>query len=406
MSREANVVIDLCQDPSSSEDESMVQARPEEYKTPKRKVDQLPAAVSLLSGESDTFKSKRQKASEQSNELLTAAVVFLRPDGGDHGVITQGVDNALSVAQQRNPTVRTCCAISPASSSSIGKSTARKQRDVGLFHVQQKDSWTCGYRNLQMLLAALVPTLDPHHLFLKTHASNVMVQSGRVVCFEIPSQPELESELEATWRAGFDPNGAQHYGSNVSGRRKWIGAVEVWSILAAAGIDSCVVQFIRCSESRAMLGPFCSRYFSHVCPWCDNTSAHATSRQVAHSLLDKVKSIDSSHTGCGCSRLPLYLQWEGHSVTVVGVEHSPSGKPLNLLIMDPSKKGEDACSMLRTGNLKSARLSLSKLHTKDCQVILPSRHVVSVAEQEKWKKSLTAMCVTASSNAVKRHMGR
>ena len=253
-----------------------------------------------------------------------------------------------------------------------------------------------------MMLAALVPTLEPHHLYLKTHASNVMVASGRVACFEIPSQPELESELEASWRAGFDQNGAQHYGGNVRNRRKWIGAVEVWSILAAAGVDACVVQFIRCPESRGLLGPVCSQYFSNDCPWC-NTKSYATSRDMVHSLFLQATSNSPKHSNCGCSRLPLYLQWEGHSVTIVGVEHhSQSGEPTNLLIMDPAKNGEELRSTLQAGGLNCARLNLSKLRTKDCQIILQSRRVASAAEQQKWNCSIN--CATAASSAVMKQM--
>uniref|UniRef100_A0A7S3L3G7 UFSP1/2/DUB catalytic domain-containing protein n=1 Tax=Amphora coffeiformis TaxID=265554 RepID=A0A7S3L3G7_9STRA len=440
MSTEANAVIDLCLDSSSDDDDESIEVivmppqqnvagfQPRRENTSKKRERPPPDFSLYLSKCSDCNNSnntssdhlncsKKNKnetsfSDEQPAAAASSALVFLRTNGGDNGVVTDNVYGALCVAQQRHSsTIRTCCAIPSKSfpslvgaSSSSSSSGQPQENAISLLHVQQKDKWTCGYRNLQMLLAALVPALDPrHHLYPQTHASNVMEKSGRVVCFEIPSRPELESELEASWRAGFDQNGAQQFGGQMRGRRKWIGAVEVWSILTAAGVDACVVQFIRCAESRSLLGPACAHYFANVCPWC-NTN-YTTSRDLAYSLLRPTRSKPSrNHTSCGCSRLPLYLQWEGHSVTIVGVEYdATSDKPTRLLILDPAKNGEELRSTLQAGNLHRARLDLYQLRTKDCQIILPSRRVLSAAEQQTWKASIN--CVTAASSAVIKHSG-
>lgn len=412
-------VIDLC---SSDEEggatrrglpeERLVQSRLEATK--RERIVALVSSDSSSSSSNSSLTTKRQKKEDNSSLSSSSSppparfekpLVFLRTVGGDNGSVTDGIyDTVAKNILSRN--VRTCCP-APEKSGVVASTTSsipNRLQDLTLLHIGQKDKWTCGYRNLQMFLAAVVPTLPSNHYHIQTHASNnVTVDSGRTVCYEVPSQPELEGELEASWKAGFDKPGADHYGGNVRGRRKWIGAVEVWSVLAAGGIDACVCQFIRCEASRRLVGPFCSAYFSNAtCPWCD---AHPTSQRQVQVLLQQVSmgttraaSTAPSNT-CACPRFPLYLQWEGHSVTIIGVEHSATTRePTNLLVMDPAKNGDRLQSTLASSDLKMARLALAKLRTKECQIILASRRVPSASEREGWKRTVNV--VTAASEAV------
>ena len=422
-------VIDLCDSSCDNEDDTNYDkslktcgnkeiesnsAVPQDFATNAKR----PAVViSLITDDDDSCpnassSNKRQKT-EQSNGT---PLVFLRTEGGDDGVVTEGIFDALRlVSQQQSRTIRTCCGVLHETSKSAPQGIPNQrnnQQSLTLLHIQQKDKWSCGYRNLQMLLAALVPTLPQNHLYFQGQGSKVSIDDSferRVTCYEVPSRLELQGELEASWQAGYDENGSKHYKGSARGKCQWIGAVEVWSILVAAGFDACVIQFIRCPESRGLLGPFCSRYFATACPWWCRTqssfSSTTPSQNLAHQLLQPANDHPSkSIHDCGCARLPLYLQYKGHSVTVMGVEHSEEGTPLNLLLMDPAKNGHDLRTTLQKGNPIYSRLSVSSLRGKDCQLVFASRRVMSAAERDSWKRSIN--CVTAAARAVQSSMAR
>lgn len=76
-----------------------------------------------------------------------------------------------------------------------------------LYHIRQRDRWSCGYRNLQMLLAS------------RGGGEN------------IPSLYALQENLQDAWKEGMDPRGALHYNYRIIGKKEWIGAVEVCTIL-------------------------------------------------------------------------------------------------------------------------------------------------------------------------------
>lgn len=167
-----------------------------------------------------------------SLEPVPSPLVFVA-GGHDNCTITSGL---ISLLIQTLPPGCCCC----------WQST--------LQHIQQKDSWSCGYRNLQMLLSALLPLLPDHHVYWNDHP-----RDGTTI--EIPSLPALQHCLEESWRQGYDPAGARYYQHQIVGKSKWLGAVEVTSLLNYFGIDATVVQFIKCTSSRQLLGPFCEAYF-------------------------------------------------------------------------------------------------------------------------------------------------
>lgn len=388
------VVIDLCNSSSSDEEEgkgpprvALSQGVVDNGVRHKRKN----AGRSAASGTNErNRKTPRNEAASQhpNDEVETNVLVYLSTEGGENAVATDGILPALQTAKQKD-LQRRLFVIEPSPNKS-------------LTHIGQKDRWSCGYRNLQMFLAAFVPTLRPDHLYVGLHSSYIAKGSDRVQSFRIPSLSYLEEELEVGWCEGFDEKGRDHYGGNVKGRHKWIGAVEVWSILACAGIDACLVQFIRCPESRKLLGPFCLAYFADKNPWC-NANPMAKSREICVRLLETAaitvpavtttekKTVTGNH-------FPLYLQWSGHSVSIVGVELSATGAPLNLIVMDPAKSGSKLRDSLQKGDIAPARMPLSMLLTKDCQIILASRRMTSDYDQEEWKEDIN--CLTAAPRAV------
>jgi hypothetical protein len=235
--------------------------------------------------------------------------------------------------------------------------------------VGQKDDWSCGYRNLQMLLSALLPHLPEDHIFHTKYPR-------RSDQFTIPSLNQIQSVIESAWRDGFDPDGAAHFRHNLRGKRCFIGAVEVYSVLTFWGIDATIIQFIRCPESREELPRFIKSYFSkslgrQACPFCSakgDFSTTCSATEFANRLLTSA-SNDKGHPGnrkCQCPPMPLYFQWEGHSVTIVGVDDATD----EFLVFNPQQKQGPT------------RLRISPLVARDTQILMvTSFRSISVSEQ-------------------------
>ncbi|ORX71904.1 DUF1671-domain-containing protein [Linderina pennispora] len=143
-------------------------------------------------------------------------------------------------------------------------------------------SYACGYRNCQMILSSILA--DPE-------------SAKRLEISTVPTVRELQELLESAWSKGFDRDGAEQLGHRVVNTRKWIGTTEIYCILARLGIRSHIVDFHRPTGA-------------------DNSHAALFSWISQH---------------CSQSKYPLYLQHQGHSRTVVGVE-SAAG---SLLVFDP-----------------------------------------------------------------------
>jgi hypothetical protein len=273
-----------------------------------------------------------------------------------------------------------------------------------------------------MLLSALLPELPRDHPYF---ADRPVDCPGSI---DVVSLVQIQHCLEQAWASGMDPKGRQHYRGRIADTSAWIGAVEVQTVLAACRLDATVVQFVRVPESRSRLGPFCGAYFD--APACAGSEAPRTSRALAAELLRR----SSVGTAAGCSSsssgsrnppqpqstsssacrrcrhgpaIPLYLQYEGHSVTVVGVEYACSGTddsnlPVveNLLVFDPRHSGSRLLSSLRRRDLASLRRSVSLLHAKDTQIVLCTTSGAFAANGG--KEDLMSV-VTASEEAVVLH---
>ncbi|KAJ2159202.1 hypothetical protein GGF46_003211, partial [Coemansia sp. RSA 552] len=159
--------------------------------------------------------------------------------------------------------------------------------------------WACGYRNCQMLISSLLSAPG----------------GSRLSIDNVPSVSELQHMLESAWAAGFDPDGAQQLNHRVSGTRKWIGATEVYCILAHLGIHAHIVDFHHptgADGTHPGLFAYVVNYF---------TSGPGTG------------GAGGSNTMRFTEKHPLYLQHQGHSRTIIGVELAPSATCL--LVLDP-----------------------------------------------------------------------
>lgn len=285
-------------------------------------------------------------------------------------VVTEGLMEFL----RKIPFVR-CCAFYKKDSSQ------QQNKSCSLFHIQQKDKWSCGFRNMQMILTSILPFLEAEHLFWEFSATETRAFAS--ASLEIPSVLELQRHMEAAWKEGFDLEGAQHYGNAIVGKTVWIGAVEVAHLFSYMGIDATVVQFIRCPESRKQLVPFCISYFerNHCTTGCSSSSSlnqqRCSSLELVQTILQSTKCWDSTNLlkkgTCTCHVHPLYLQWKGHSVCVVGYEvDGTNHNNVHLLAFDPMKSGSVLKKALQNNQVKPLRLDQTKLERQDCQIVVCS----------------------------------
>lgn len=161
--------------------------------------------------------------------------------------------------------------------------------------------WGCGYRNLQMMLSSLFqnPTLT----------EKLSAPFGST---SMPSISRLQKMVESAWAMGFDVQGKEQLGCKLYNTRKWIGATEVVTVFSWMRVQCQLVDFHRPSSPDGRhpeLFNYVMRYFEQP----------------------------RSHTP------PLYLQHQGHSRTIIGIEHKSSG--LTLLILDPSHSPRQVASL-------------------------------------------------------------
>lgn len=78
------------------------------------------------------------------------------------------------------------------------------------WHYLQHDNWSCGYRNLQMLVSSLLPSL------------------AAVFPGGVPGIEQIQRATETSWRRGCDLTNADHHAEALLGKKAWIGTTEVW----------------------------------------------------------------------------------------------------------------------------------------------------------------------------------
>jgi hypothetical protein len=110
--------------------------------------------------------------------------------------------------------------------------------------------------------------------------------------------------------------GAAQLDHHVFKTRKWIGTTEVYTLLAYLGIRSTIIDFHQ---------PGPQHLHNELMDW------------IQSYFMDSTTHKKSTKTVCITNRPPLYLQHQGHSRTVVGIELLKSGKR-NLIMFDPGRR--------------------------------------------------------------------
>ncbi|KAF7174129.1 hypothetical protein CNMCM5623_006461 [Aspergillus felis] len=157
----------------------------------------------------------------------------------------------------------------------------------------------CGYRNIQMLISYIQEShISGHEHFTET----------------LPTILQLQDMIERAWDMGFNSVGRAETGG-IRGTRKYIGTPEAQALFLSLGID------------------------------CEASSIGETREMRAH---DALYAAVAAYFRCACSLdgddkvfvtnlPPIYLQHQGHSLTIVGFEIRGDGRA-NLFVFDPMFK--------------------------------------------------------------------
>ncbi|XP_047479525.1 zinc finger-containing ubiquitin peptidase 1-like isoform X2 [Penaeus chinensis] len=199
--------------------------------------------------------------------------------------------------------------------------------------------WGCGYRNIQMLFSSL-----QHHTGYYSR-----LFSGPNV---MPSISQLQRLIEQAWRNGFDPQGCEQLGGKLWNTRKWIGATEVVTLLSSFRIKCHLIDCHRptgADGTHPELFRWCLEYFSKPAEF----------------------------------KPPIYLQHQGHSRTIIGVEQLGGNEGgLRLLVLDPSHSPTQMSQLLHTqtapAGMRLLRKPLSSMRAKQYQMVI----VVGLMETE------------------------
>jgi len=339
----------------------------------------------------------------------------------DHAAITHGIVGLLD--QLRSVDTLTCAGrvgCAALTSSSITNQQPRYNHQP--LHYLQNDNWSCGYRNLQMMISSMLP------------AVRSIFPDG------VPSVHEIQTTMEQLWKEGVDLESAKHHNYKLvgkQGRRAFIGTIEAWAYFSYLGVDAAIVQFL--NKQRAMVGDFIWNYFAKMtgpdgCSCFDDvTIVQPGAPPVVNPSLSSfeygcrlfntrpVNNGDSSlRSSCTCAMPSMYLQWEGHSITVVGIRKikstdGSSPPSFNLIVFDPHQRGAQIKANLENGvawksslesvltgmktNKINFELSVNELVKKreNIQLLLSTAAILDESERVSRKKCQSGIhCITAS----------
>lgn len=168
--------------------------------------------------------------------------------------------------------------------------------------------WGCGYRNLQMMLSSLLQNTCYNEAIYSAWGNTGHVPARTAM----PSISRLQKMVEAAWAQGFDVQGKEQLGCKLYNTRKWIGATEIVTVLSWLRIQCQLVDFHKPTASDGRHPDL----FNWVLRYFEEPKIHTP---------------------------PLYLQHQGHSRTIIGIEQKSNG--LTLLVLDPSHGPRQVASL-------------------------------------------------------------
>lgn len=171
--------------------------------------------------------------------------------------------------------------------------------------------WGCGYRNFLMLCAALMDQQQQplYYPLLDAPLS--------------PSIRNLQALIETAWKEGFDEEGAKDL-KKLVGTRKWIGTADLWVAFSYQGIPVELVDFNLKNNPRGpeIVTNWVVEYFTPKTTSTERSNMYQTLKGASPVLVT--------------DRMPIILQHNGHSRTIVGYEVDKRGV-VNLITFDPGR---------------------------------------------------------------------
>merc|ERR1719219_1642579 len=168
----------------------------------------------------------------------------------------------------------------------------------------------------------------------------------------VASISRLQSLIEAAWRKGYDVQGCEQLGGKLVNTRKWIGATEIVAFFTANRIKTELLDF-------------------HM-----PTGKDGTHPKLFQWVLDYFRE----RARAKAFTPPLYLQHQGHSRTIVGIEVLASGQAghnLRLLVFDPSHSKSHMATLIKAAPgssesgqvMRMLRKSLPAIKCKQYQIV-------------------------------------
>jgi len=382
--------------------------------------------IDLVNDDGDEATKRRQAPTQpsSSSSAKRKRSTYDEPtQAKDHAAITHGIVDLLE--QLRNVDTLTCAGrVGCATPASSNKNQQPRYNHQPL-HYLQNDNWSCGYRNLQMMISSMLP------------AVRSIFPDG------VPSVHEIQTTMEELWKEGVDVENAKFHNFTLvgkTGKRAFIGTVEAWAYLSYLGVDAVIIQFLKKNRGIATVGDFIWNYFAKMtgpdgCTCFDDVTIvqpgappivvpSLSSFEYGCRLFNTrpVNGGDSSvRSSCTCAMPSLYLQWEGHSITVAGIRKikstdGSSAPTFNLIMFDPHQRGAQTKSHLEKGvasskstldsvltGMKASKikfeLSVNELVQKreSIQLLLSTGAILDESERRRRKKCQSGIhCITAS----------
>jgi len=238
------------------------------------------------------------------------------------------------------------------------------------------EGFGCGYRNLQMMISYLIRFPNLKRSLLKN--------SGTV-----PSILSIQESIEAAWKCNFDKISANQFQFSLKGSTKWIGTSEIVTFFSYYRLRTAIYQFHselnplfpgkgqKKYKANTHLVQFAFDYYMNNKSNSKRSDTNARDTTMSHQFTTKQSDHFIS---------PMYLQYNGHSCTIVGAEQRKNGD-IFLIMFDPSKSGEHVLSNAKKGNFTMIHFPASYFTKKEYQVVLIQN--TDLLDDLQWESSKT-----------------
>lgn len=193
---------------------------------------------------------------------------------------------------------------------------------------RQWESGFCGYHNTQMAIS---------YIQNSKHAAHTLFPSY------VPGMLDIQDWIETAWEEGINEHAKNEFGG-LRGTRKWIGTLEVDTLLQYFGIPHQTHQFHDTLEVNNQYAD------QNLFDWVERYFASAS-------------TDNDSKVQCTL-KPPIYFQRPGHSLTIVGFERMRSGTR-NLLVFDPMYQvSASMLQLIEKGRVRETNDKLLRLYRR------------------------------------------